>query len=200
MHIKFPLYFISLKWSLVDKNDKVKLSLSPQINTIWSKYSSSILMMQVIVNKACLPFWHGEEGIQLDFPLAVWVPSVFTTFSVRDIPVPSVTHVGHMSSHSKLNTLSKDFIWNKTDGKDWRRSRRLLYTKLKCNNKQQMWPRPRFPEIQKTGLKFRVLKFTNARTEFQYLRHYTEKLPYRKIHQNVSSVLYYKWLKWNHFP
>ena len=76
-----------------DKNDKAKSSFYPQINTVWSKYSFSIIMMQAIVNKACLPFQHGEEGIQLDLPLAFWASSVFTTFSVRDIPP---CHLWHM--------------------------------------------------------------------------------------------------------
>lgn len=106
MQVKFPLYFTSLKWSPNDKNNKAKSSLYPQINTIWSKYSSSIVMMQAIVNKASLPFRRGEEGIQLDFPLAFRAPSVFTTFSVRDVSPCHLWHVGHML-RSKLNTLSK---------------------------------------------------------------------------------------------
>lgn len=99
-------------------------------------------------NKACLPFWSGEEGIQLGFLQAFQVPSVFSIFGVSDICLCHITHVGQML-HSKLNTLSEDSAWNNTDGKDWRRSRQLLYTELKGKTKLQIFLRSCFAEIHK---------------------------------------------------
>lgn len=95
--------------------------------------------------------------------------------------------------HSKPNTLSRDFIWNKTGGKDWRRSRQLLHIKLKGKLVANM--RPCFPKVQTRGLKFRVLRTTNACIEFQYLRHHTERFSYIKTQQICNQ--HYVTNDWN---
>lgn len=201
MQVKFPLYFIFLKGSLVDKNDKVKFSLYPQINTVWSKHSSSILMMQVIVNKACLSFWHGEEGIQLDFPLAFRVPSVFTTFSVRDISLCHLWHMWVICHHilswiRYLRILYRIKLMGRIEGEagsyyteSWNVtvSRKCDPDHVFLKFRQQVW------SLESLSLQILVLNFSIWGTTQKSFHIY-------KIHQNLSSVLYYKWLKRNHFP
>lgn len=154
----------------------MKPSLYPEINTVWLNNSSSVVMVQEIIEKGCLSFQCGEDGIQLNFSQLSELPQCSQ-------PPVSQTYLCAACDilHSKPNTLSRDFIRNKSGGKDWRRSRQLLHIKLKGKLVENT--RPCFPEVQTSGLKFRVLRTTNACIEFQYLRHHTERLSYMKIHQ-----------------
>lgn len=185
---KFPSYFTSLKLSPNGKKDKVRPSLYSQVNTVGLKYTSSIIMIQTIIEKGCLSFQWGEDGIQLDFSPAL------SSLNVHHLHMSQAyLHATCDTIHSKPNTLSRDFIWNKTGGKDWRRSRQILHIKLKGKLVANM--RPWFPKVQTRGLKFGVLMATNACIEFQYLRHNTERFSYIKIEQIGNQ--YYVTNDWN---
>lgn len=155
--------------------------------------------MQAIVHKACLPFQWREEGIQLDLPQAFRAPSVFTTFSVRDI---SPRHLWHMwaicyilSWIRYLRILYGIKPMRRIEGEtgsyytqNWKvtvsgkRAPDHVFLKFR----QEVW------SLESLGLQMLVLNFSIWGS-------YTEKLSHIKIHQKKSSVLHYKWLKLNHF-
>lgn len=172
---KFLLYLTSLKLGSNGKKDKVKPSLYPQINSVWLKYSSSIIMIQAIIEKGSLSFQWGEDGIQLDFSAAFSFLRIHRLQCHRRISMPPVIHCIRSQVHY-LGVLYGIKLVGRTEGEAG-----SYYTKLEGKSVVNM--RPCSSQIQTRCLKFRVLRTTNACIEFQYLRHHTERLSYMKIHQ-----------------